>query len=159
MWAFTNNYKRNTFMIQKINNGASSNFIVDTLSCVYSCCWLIIRLWKLPKKMYFGNFNFIRKIIISFYLGFWGLVQIRLLIVRHLNLMCVNTWPIIQYENGADLWYMFWSQVLKVYPYPVTVTAIQFAVGTVVVSLMWGLNLYKKPKVSGSQVFDVVWKF
>ena len=42
------------------------------------------------------------------------------------------------------------------YPYPVTVTAIQFAVGTVIVFLMWGLNLYKKPRVSGSQVFDVV---
>uniref|UniRef100_A0A7N2MN39 Sugar phosphate transporter domain-containing protein n=1 Tax=Quercus lobata TaxID=97700 RepID=A0A7N2MN39_QUELO len=43
-------------------------------------------------------------------------------------------------------------KVLKVYPYPVTVTAIQFAVGTVIVFLMWGLNLYKKPKVSGSQL-------
>ena len=69
MWAFTNNYKWNTHMIQKINNGASLNFIVDTLSCVYSWCWLIIRLGNYPKKMYFGNFNFIRKITISFYLG------------------------------------------------------------------------------------------
>ncbi|KAM3751719.1 hypothetical protein ACB098_04G131500 [Castanea mollissima] len=64
-------------------------------------------------------------------------------------------------ELGAlfGLWYLFNiyfniynKQVLKVYPYPVTVTAIQFAVGTVVVSLMWGLNLYKKPNVSGSQL-------
>nr|XP_023929420.1 phosphoenolpyruvate/phosphate translocator 1, chloroplastic-like [Quercus suber]POE89380.1 phosphoenolpyruvate/phosphate translocator 1, chloroplastic [Quercus suber] len=64
-------------------------------------------------------------------------------------------------ELGAlfGLWYLFNiyfniynKQVLKVYPYPVTVTAIQFAVGTVIVSLMWGLNLYKKPNVSGSQL-------
>ncbi|KAK9995759.1 hypothetical protein SO802_020445 [Lithocarpus litseifolius] len=64
-------------------------------------------------------------------------------------------------ELGAlfGLWYLFNiyfniynKQVLKVYPYPVTVTVIQFAVGTVIVSLMWGLNLYKKPKVSGSQL-------
>ena len=34
MWAFTNNYKWNTHMIQKINNGSSLNFLVDTLSCV-----------------------------------------------------------------------------------------------------------------------------
>jgi solute carrier family 35 protein E1 len=51
------------------------------------------------------------------------------------------------------IFYAFYSQVLKVYPYPVTVTAVQFAVGTVFVSLMWGLNLYKRPKLSGSQVF------
>ena len=45
-------------------------------------------------------------------------------------------------------------QVLKVFPHPVTITAAQFAVGTVLVSFMWTFNLYKKPKVSGAQVFD-----
>lgn len=57
------------------------------------------------------------------------------------------------------LWYLFNiyfniynKQVLKVYHFPVTVTLIQFAVGTVLVSLMWSLNLYKKPKVSGAQL-------
>jgi solute carrier family 35 protein E1 len=57
------------------------------------------------------------------------------------------------------LWYLFNiyfniynKQVLKVFPYPVTVTTGQFAVGTVIVSLMWGLNLYKRPKLSGSQL-------
>lgn len=61
------------------------------------------------------------------------------------------------------LWYLFNiyfniynKQVLKVYPYPVTVTAVQFAVGTVLVSLMWGLNLYKRPKLSGSQLAAIV---
>lgn len=49
------------------------------------------------------------------------------------------------------------SQVLKVFPYPATVTGIQFAVGTVVVLLMWGLNLYKKPKISGAQVLSHSW--
>lgn len=47
------------------------------------------------------------------------------------------------------------SQVLKVFPFPVTVTGVQFAVGTVLVLLMWGLNLYKKPKISGAQVIVI----
>ncbi|XP_062030660.1 triose phosphate/phosphate translocator, non-green plastid, chloroplastic-like [Rosa rugosa] len=61
------------------------------------------------------------------------------------------------------LWYLFNiyfniynKQVLKVFPYPATVTGIQFAVGTVVVLLMWGLNLYKKPKISGAQLAAIL---
>ncbi|KAI5311357.1 PREDICTED: phosphoenolpyruvate/phosphate [Prunus dulcis] len=68
-------------------------------------------------------------------------------------------------ELGAlfGLWYLFNiyfniynKQVLKVFPNPVTVTGIQFAVGTVLVLLMWGLNLYKKPKVSGAQLAAIL---
>ncbi|KAL2349121.1 hypothetical protein Fmac_003121 [Flemingia macrophylla] len=64
-------------------------------------------------------------------------------------------------ELGAlfSLWYLFHinfniynKQVLKAYHFPVTVTLAQFAVGTVIVSLMWGLNLYKRPKVSGAML-------
>ncbi|XP_023542873.1 triose phosphate/phosphate translocator, non-green plastid, chloroplastic-like [Cucurbita pepo subsp. pepo] len=61
------------------------------------------------------------------------------------------------------LWYLFNiyfniynKQVLKVFPFPVTVTAVQFAVGTVLVLLMWGLNLYKKPKISGAQLAAIL---
>ncbi|KAG6584217.1 Phosphoenolpyruvate/phosphate translocator 1, chloroplastic [Cucurbita argyrosperma subsp. argyrosperma] len=61
------------------------------------------------------------------------------------------------------LWYLFNiyfnifnKQVLKVFPFPVTVTAVQFAVGTVLVLLMWGLNLYKRPKISGAQLAAVL---
>ncbi|KAL0461696.1 UNVERIFIED_CONTAM: Phosphoenolpyruvate/phosphate translocator 2, chloroplastic [Sesamum latifolium] len=43
------------------------------------------------------------------------------------------------------------KQVLKVYPFPATVTAFQFGCGTVVILLMWALNLHPKPKVSRSQ--------
>lgn len=43
------------------------------------------------------------------------------------------------------------KQVLKVYPFPATVTAFQFGCGTVLILLMWGLNLYPRPKVSRSQ--------
>ncbi|GFZ12026.1 glucose-6-phosphate/phosphate translocator-like protein [Actinidia rufa] len=57
------------------------------------------------------------------------------------------------------LWYLFNiyfniynKQVLKVFPYPVTVTAVQFAVGTVLVMFMWTFNLYKRPKISGAQM-------
>lgn len=44
------------------------------------------------------------------------------------------------------------KQVLKVYHLPVTITAFQFAIGTLLVSFMWGLNLYKRPKITSSQV-------
>lgn len=42
--------------------------------------------------------------------------------------------------------------MLKAYHFPVTVTLAQFAVGTVIVALMWGLNLYKRPKLSGAML-------
>lgn len=47
-------------------------------------------------------------------------------------------------------------QVLKAYHYPVTVTAVQFAVGSVFAILMWTLNIYKRPKVTGAQVSSFV---
>ena len=55
-------------------------------------------------------------------------------------------------------WFPFLcSQLLKVFHYPVTVTVIQFAVGTVLVALMWTFNLYKRPKITGAQVFEFFW--
>ncbi|KAL1347288.1 hypothetical protein HN51_020759 [Arachis hypogaea] len=61
------------------------------------------------------------------------------------------------------LWYLFNiyfniynKQVLKVYQFPVTVTLVQFAVGTVLVSFMWGLNLYKRPKITGAQLAAIL---
>lgn len=40
---------------------------------------------------------------------------------------------------------------MKVYPFPATVTAFQFGCGTVLVIIMWTLNLYRRPRISGSQ--------
>lgn len=61
------------------------------------------------------------------------------------------------------LWYLFNiyfniynKQVLKAFHYPVTVTLVQFAVGSVLVTLMWGLNLYKRPKISGAQLAAIL---
>jgi solute carrier family 35 protein E1 len=57
------------------------------------------------------------------------------------------------------LWYLFNiyfniynKQVLKALHFPVTVTVVQFAVGTVLVSVMWALNLYKRPKITGAML-------
>ncbi|KAL3642354.1 hypothetical protein CASFOL_013169 [Castilleja foliolosa] len=44
------------------------------------------------------------------------------------------------------------KQVLKAFHYPYTATLGQFAIGTVLVTLMWTLNLYKRPKISGAQL-------
>lgn len=48
------------------------------------------------------------------------------------------------------------KQVLKVFHYPVTVSVIQFAVGSVLVLFMWAFNLYKKPKVSRQQLLAIL---
>ncbi|KAL2465363.1 Phosphoenolpyruvate/phosphate translocator 1 [Abeliophyllum distichum] len=48
------------------------------------------------------------------------------------------------------------AAVLKVFPYPVTVTLVQFAVGTVLVMIMWTFNLYKRPKISGAQLAAIL---
>lgn len=44
------------------------------------------------------------------------------------------------------------KQVLKVYHFPLTVSTIQFAIGTLLVAFMWGFNLYKRPRLCGAQV-------
>ncbi|KAI3464102.1 hypothetical protein Pfo_020765 [Paulownia fortunei] len=61
------------------------------------------------------------------------------------------------------LWYLFNiyfniynKQVLKAFHYPMTVTLVQFAVGTVLVTFMWTFNLYKRPKISGAQLAAIL---
>nr|CAD1822847.1 unnamed protein product [Ananas comosus var. bracteatus] len=36
-------------------------------------------------------------------------------------------------------------KVLEVYPYPITITTFQLAVGTVLILFMWGAKLYRRP--------------
>ncbi len=40
----------------------------------------------------------------------------------------------------------FNKQVLKAFPYPITITALQFAIGSLLASTMWLLRLHKKPE-------------
>jgi len=62
------------------------------------------------------------------------------------------------------IWYLFFNiyfniynkQVLKVFPFPVTVTTVQFAVGSVLVLFMWTSNLYRRPKISGAQLLAIL---
>ncbi|XP_077253596.1 triose phosphate/phosphate translocator, non-green plastid, chloroplastic-like [Tasmannia lanceolata] len=61
------------------------------------------------------------------------------------------------------LWYLFNiyfniynKQVLKVFPFPVTITTFQFVVGTVLVLFMWTTNLYKRPKLTTSQLLAIL---
>ncbi|CAJ2642159.1 unnamed protein product [Trifolium pratense] len=65
----------------------------------------------------------------------------------------------LQLGSLFGLWYLFNiyfniynKQVLKACHFPVTVTVVQFAVGTVLVSVMWALNLYKRPKITGAML-------
>ncbi|XP_050380575.1 phosphoenolpyruvate/phosphate translocator 2, chloroplastic-like isoform X2 [Argentina anserina] len=48
------------------------------------------------------------------------------------------------------------KQVLKVYPFPATVTAFQFGCGTVMIILMWVLNLHPRPKLTRSQLAAIL---
>ncbi|CAK9195478.1 unnamed protein product [Sphagnum troendelagicum] len=61
------------------------------------------------------------------------------------------------------LWYLFNiyfniynKQVLKVFPFPITITNLQFAVGGVFVLLMWATGLHKKPSVTQNQLASVL---
>ncbi|KAL8041987.1 hypothetical protein ABFX02_09G020800 [Erythranthe guttata] len=61
------------------------------------------------------------------------------------------------------LWFLFNiyfniynKQVLKVFHYPLTVTLVQFAFGAALVTLMWTLNLYRRPKISGAQLAAIL---
>ncbi|OIW15398.1 hypothetical protein TanjilG_15781 [Lupinus angustifolius] len=69
----------------------------------------------------------------------------------------------LQLGSLFGLWYLFNiyfniynKQVLKAAHFPVTVTAVQFAVGSVLVAFMWGFNLYKRPKLSGAQLAAIL---
>ena len=42
--------------------------------------------------------------------------------------------------------------MLKAFPYPVSITALQFAVGSVIAVAMWLLGLHKKPEGAGEAV-------
>ncbi|CAL5374922.1 unnamed protein product [Camellia sinensis] len=69
----------------------------------------------------------------------------------------------LQLGSLFGLWYLFNiyfniynKQVLKVFPFPLTVTTVQFAIGTVLVILMWTTNLYRRPKISGAQLAAIL---
>lgn len=61
------------------------------------------------------------------------------------------------------LWYLFNiyfniynKQVLKVFPYPINITEVQFAVGTVAALFMWSTGIIKRPKISGAQLVAIL---
>ncbi|KAI3931316.1 hypothetical protein MKX01_040233 [Papaver californicum] len=69
----------------------------------------------------------------------------------------------LQLGSLFGLWYLFNiyfniynKQTLKVFPYPVTITTFQFLVGTVFVLLMWTSNLYKRPKITTSELVAIL---
>ncbi|XP_062106884.1 phosphoenolpyruvate/phosphate translocator 2, chloroplastic-like isoform X2 [Humulus lupulus] len=64
----------------------------------------------------------------------------------------------LQLVSMLGVWYLlniyfniFNKQVLKVYPFPATVTAFQLGCGTLMILFMWGFNLYSRPKITLSQ--------
>ncbi|CAL9064719.1 unnamed protein product [Musa banksii] len=67
----------------------------------------------------------------------------------------------LQLGSLFGLWYLFniyfniynkQARVLKGFTFPLTITTVQFAVGTFLVLFMWTTNLYKRPKISASQL-------
>lgn len=69
----------------------------------------------------------------------------------------------LQLASMFGIWYLlniyfniYNKQVLKVYPFPVTVTAFQFGCGTVMILSMWALNLHPKPKITKSQFISIL---
>ncbi|KAF9666384.1 hypothetical protein SADUNF_Sadunf16G0223900 [Salix dunnii] len=61
------------------------------------------------------------------------------------------------------IWYLlniffniFNKQILKVYPFPATITAFQFGCGTVMIIVMWALNLCNRPKLTRPQILAIL---
>nr|XP_043634801.1 phosphoenolpyruvate/phosphate translocator 2, chloroplastic-like [Erigeron canadensis] len=61
------------------------------------------------------------------------------------------------------VWYLlniyfniFNKQVLKVFPYPTTVTTFQFGCGTIMILIMWAFKLHPRPKLYKSQIVPVL---
>ncbi|KAK2365542.1 holo-[acyl-carrier-protein] synthase [Trifolium repens] len=48
------------------------------------------------------------------------------------------------------------KQVLKVYPFPATVTAFQFGFASLVINLIWTLNLHPRPNISKSKLVAIL---
>ncbi len=44
--------------------------------------------------------------------------------------------------------------MLKVFPYPITCTVLQFGVGSLLALAMWTLGLYPKPEINGETVYS-----
>nr|AAB40650.1 phosphate/phosphoenolpyruvate translocator precursor [Zea mays] len=69
----------------------------------------------------------------------------------------------LQLGSLFGLWYLFNiyfniynKQVLKVLPYPINITTVQFAVGSAIALFMWITGILKRPKISGAQLFAIL---
>ncbi|KVI09188.1 protein of unknown function DUF250 [Cynara cardunculus var. scolymus] len=69
----------------------------------------------------------------------------------------------LQLAAMFGVWYLlniyfniFNKQVLKVFPYPTTVTTFQFGCGTLMILIMWALKLHPRPKIYKSQIVPVL---
>lgn len=69
----------------------------------------------------------------------------------------------VQLGTYFGLWYLFNiyfniynKQVLKVFPYPFTITTLQFGIGGVIALLMWATGLHKKPQASKEQLLAIL---
>ncbi|KAF7819555.1 phosphoenolpyruvate/phosphate translocator 2, chloroplastic-like [Senna tora] len=65
----------------------------------------------------------------------------------------------LQLASMFGIWYLlnicfniYNKQVLKVYPFPATVTAFQFGYTTLMIILIWTFNLHSRPKISRPQL-------
>ncbi|KAK9276154.1 hypothetical protein L1049_005685 [Liquidambar formosana] len=74
-----------------------------------------------------------------------------------------SLWKTLELGFLFGLWFIFNiyfniynKQVLKVYPFPLTLTMIQVLCGTVLIIVMWAFNIYKRPKISGSQLAAIL---
>ncbi|GMY10870.1 phosphoenolpyruvate/phosphate translocator 2, chloroplastic-like, partial [Fagus crenata] len=56
-------------------------------------------------------------------------------------------------QNGFGRWDV---EVLKVFPFPATVTAFQFGLASLTIILMWTSNFYTRPKITTSQLTAIL---
>ena len=54
--------------------------------------------------------------------------------------------------GGLSIGRRYNKNVLKVFPYPITCTVLQFGVGSLLAITMWTLGLHPRPEISGETV-------
>ncbi|KAG6525573.1 hypothetical protein ZIOFF_015535 [Zingiber officinale] len=91
--------------------------------------------------------------------GLWYLFNIYFNIYNkqvHSPFLISSCFPVLASCDAASADDFETPLVLKVFPFPLTVTTVQFAVGAALVLFMWATNLYKRPKISASQLAAIL---
>ncbi|XP_007215759.2 phosphoenolpyruvate/phosphate translocator 2, chloroplastic [Prunus persica] len=143
---------------------ASTSLIqLDNLTCVHRLSWQTLFYTISSSSSSFPSFN---KISASFLFSSQRYDNLKVRAAPETAEEASNPSRMVKtLQLGAlfGIWYLlniyfniYNKQVLKVYPFPATMTAFQLGCGTMMILLMWAFNLYPKPNITRSQLGAIV---